>query len=133
MCCLDDAELGSNAWGIPVTRLLVSAPFYTSACARCLSCTCVFKLIHLPTDHVRTKFCYTFCSYGGVVVAKLPFEPWPFFQKITHRGLAGSNASDAALVQLPSTPCKRLHLQLQPCSMHVSVLTAALQPVQLDD
>jgi hypothetical protein len=39
------------------------------------------------------------CSYNGVVVAKLPFEPWPFFQKITHRGLSGSNSTDAALVR----------------------------------
>ena len=56
------------------------------------------------------------------MVAKLPFEPWPFFQKITHRGLAGSNATDAALVQLPSTPCERHYLQTRSCSVHVSVL-----------
>lgn len=42
------------------------------------------------------------CSYDGKVVAKLPFEPWPFFQKITHRGLPGTDPTDAAMVSLPS-------------------------------
>ena len=86
---------------------------------------------HLPVGYLRTTS-YDPRSYGGVVVAKLPFEPWPFFQKITHRGLAGSNATDAALVQCPSTPCERHRLQFRSCSMRLFVLTAALQHVQLD-
>lgn len=45
--------------------------------------------------------CVCHRSYGGVVVAKLPFEPWGFFQKITHRGLEGSDPSDAAMVGAP--------------------------------
>ena len=36
--------------------------------------------------------------WGGQVVGRLPFEPIPFFAKITHRGLEGPNITDCSAV-----------------------------------
>lgn len=52
-------------------------------------------LINMGTMFAAYKI-LAYC-YGGKVVAKLPFEPWPFFQKITHRGLPGTDPTDAAM------------------------------------
>lgn len=37
--------------------------------------------------------------WGGQVVGRLPFHPLPFFQKVTHRGLEGANATDCSAVR----------------------------------
>lgn len=36
--------------------------------------------------------------FDGQVVAKLPFEPYPFFQRLTHRNLPGTDVTDCAMV-----------------------------------
>eukprot|EP00897_Mesotaenium_endlicherianum_P004922 jgi/Mesen1/4458/ME000227S03478 len=36
--------------------------------------------------------------FDGKAVAKLPFVPFRFFQKMTHRGLPGEDATDCAMV-----------------------------------
>lgn len=43
-------------------------------------------------------------KYEGVVVAKIPFEPFPFVRPISHRGLSGDNFTDCSMVNLPPSP-----------------------------
>src|SRR5690606_25424746 len=37
-------------------------------------------------------------TYSGIVVAKLPFQPLSFFQKLTHRTLEGDDFTDCSFV-----------------------------------
>jgi len=36
-------------------------------------------------------------QFGGKVVAKLPFEPWPLVRSISHRGLSGTDFTDCSM------------------------------------
>jgi hypothetical protein len=38
--------------------------------------------------------------YDGHIVAKLPFHPHPFFQKMSHRGIAGNDPTDCSMVRI---------------------------------
>ncbi len=89
---------GHHGRGIQTPQLLVSRlPRITY--------TMHHRRQHFPMSSLmhRPEICVCHRSYGGVVVAKLPFEPRGFFQKITHRGLEGSDPSDAAMVGAPQT------------------------------
>ena len=39
-------------------------------------------------------------SYHGIVVAKLPFVPIGFLQRLTHRGLPGNDFTDCAMIAI---------------------------------
>lgn len=40
------------------------------------------------------------CSFAGIVVAKLPFVPFPLVQKVSHRLLEGDDPTDCSVVRV---------------------------------
>ena len=39
-------------------------------------------------------------SYHGIVCAKLPFTPFGFLQRVTHRGLPGNDPTDCSMIAI---------------------------------
>ena len=77
---LEDRRMGTHALRI------------VRACVCVCVCVCVFFLQRAALLFV--------CSFEGVVVARLPFQPYSLVSGITHRGLPGEDYTECSFVFL---------------------------------
>ena len=69
-------------------------------------CVCVYACMNIQLG-VTLFALYSLLSsfYDGVVVAKLPFQPYQFVKRLSHRSLAIDTASDETDAEDMNTDC----------------------------
>lgn len=72
-----------------------------------------FKSMLLSGVIMFSMFSYLSRTFDGIVVARLPFEPFGFVTSFTHRGLPGSNYTECAFlfIYILSTMSIRTNVQ----------------------